>query len=387
MCFAKDFEVLYFVKKAKPADVKNIADFYSRQKNMFYVSSRQNYTYVLPSQNSEDYYVMLFSQNGKDTDFYLYSSSDKSAITKELLKRFKNNNLKYSKNSSKYNIETKRKQAIAVKKDYTLDSVTLPKEKTNSVVLADSYDFSDEAQQKYNSSLGTSPSINSDSITPQIQVIPSQTRYNYVEKPKKNDSQNVNLPQNPNVQQGQVSKDIVLTTPQTTSVSLKVPVVLQSAINSSSLDQNDRISAVLQEDLYINNQLKAEKGSIVYGTATEAKKASRAYKNGSISLVFDKIMTLDGTELAVTSKKIEYSNANSNRGAKIAGAMVGSMLVGLAGAAISTALSSDPNWALGLSAGAITGALGGGFVVYSATGEEVELNEGAVIEIEIMSVQ
>ncbi|MCR5260823.1 MAG: hypothetical protein K6C94_03190 [Candidatus Gastranaerophilales bacterium] len=390
--FAKDFEVMYSVKNAKSADVKYIADFYSRQKNMYFVSAKQNHTYVNPTKNKSNYYVMIFSQNGENTDFYFYSNVDGSDIADEILKRFKSKKLKYSRIRAKKTLASKKKQALIVynemnPKEVNTDTKTDTAKKDDNVVYvpspstfvpsASQYDFSDEAQKKYDNSY--SPYINTDSVTPQVQTDYTTQRGNFTDKIKINNPKG-NL--QGEVSQTSVNKQNTQTITQNTP-EITVRIQLQSAINSQSLEQDDLISAILQDDLYINNKLMAERGSIVYGTATGTVKAGSAYRDGSITLTFNRILTTEGDEFYIGSRPMEFKSTNSSRAAKVSGAMLGSMMVGVAGAALETLIFGGNNWGQRLTMGAIVGAVGGGFVVMSANGQEMELAEGTVLNLQI----
>lgn len=162
---------------------------------------------------------------------------------------------------------------------------------------------------------------------------------------------------------------------------LSFSIIMQSDISTSSLEQNDRISALLQNDLYVNNSVVAKQGSIVYGTAAKSARAGRAYGDASAVLVFDKILTTDGEEITFRSESFEYRNEKSHRGAKIAGTMFAAVMSGVAAAALSGAIRDTDDWGRTLGVGAAVGAVGGTVTVLMATGEEVELKQGTVLTI------
>ncbi|MGN0014492.1 MAG: hypothetical protein ACI37T_03640, partial [Candidatus Gastranaerophilaceae bacterium] len=172
-----------------------------------------------------------------------------------------------------------------------------------------------------------------------------------------------------------------------TTQNINFSVVLQSTINTASLEENDRISALLNDDLCLDNKLVAKQGSIVYGTVVKTEKAGRAYTNGSIQLSFDKILTTDGEELTIQSEPIVYSNQQSHRSAKIAGNIAGAVALGTALSAVVGSIGGTDNWGRTLAIGAGLGAVTGGFSVLSATGEEFELKEGTVLNIKAFSLE
>ena len=371
MCFAKDFEGLYSVKNTKASDIKFIADFYSRQNDMFSVNGNDNFSFVFVSENKTDYYAMSFIQNGEDSYFYIFSPSDKNTITKDILKRFKINGHKYSKIRSEDALNIKRKSM----ENFVAQNAPKKQELIEKVEFAQNYDFSDEAQKKYDAISGVVK--NSSVQTPQLNI-------------GQQDAETASLKEkfssNKSTFQGQISATNSVATNGVISGEVIIPVVLQSTINSGSLSQNDRISATLQQDLVLEGRIVAEQGSIVYGTATETQRASGAYKNGEITLRFDRILTSEGNELVIDTEPLVFENKVANRGAKIAGSITGGALIGVAGAALLSVFAQDPSWIAAIAVGAATGAITGGIRVLNVNGQEIELTEGQVFQLKAKSV-
>ena len=381
--FASTVQKLYTVKNVKPADVKYIADFYSRQTNKYAVTTADNYTYVKVYQNSSNYYFMSFDKNNDNTYFYFYSPNESSSqYLQEILKRFKKNNLKYSSVRTSSVISSKQKFADTICKNgvnqqkqtaqtaKTGETVTIPQTKK--------YDFSDEAQAKYEAK-APQTTINITSPTPSVRT--------------DNERKNIDIFQNKNqdvyIYRGEVATNGT-TTPQPTTQqisSMLVPVVLNSTVNTQSLSGEDRISALLQSDFYLNNRLVAKQGSIFYASAKEVERAGRGYKNAAFVLQFDKILTTDGDEISIQTEPVEFKLEGSNRAGKVTGAVVGGALVGVAASALGAVFARDPSWGAVLTVGAVAGAISGVAVAVSATGEEIELKEGLTIQVKILSVQ
>ena len=432
---AKEVECLYAVKNAKSSQVKGIADFYSRQNNMPIVNSKSDYSFVRISSLENDCYYYSVEQVNEDTYFYYYSCADNEKIKPDILKRFKINGLKYSKISSKPAIAPKRQAAekVIAENSETLNTPTLNASNQN-VQKQDSlkqdlqkqnttYDFSDAAQERYNAVWSTA-SKTAIHQTPQVQRADKKTMANSIRTTQpvqviqpNNDnnqayyanqgvrqSQPVQVVQpngynnqayyaNQGVRQNQQNADVWgqsanSATTKYASVSnsplpagLSFSIIMQSDISTSSLEPNDRISALLQNDLYVNNRVVAKQGSIVYGTAAKSSRAGRAYGDASAALVFDKILTTDGEEITFRSESFEYRNEKSHRGAKIAGTMFAAVISGVAAAALSGAIRDTDDWGRTLGVGAAVGAVGGTVTVLMATGEEVELKQGTVLTI------
>lgn len=432
---AKEVECLYAVKNAKSSQVKGIVDFYSRQNNMPIVNSKSDYSFVRISSLENDCYYYSVEQVNEDTYFYYYSCADNEKIKPDILKRFKINGLKYSKISSKPAIAPKRQVAekVIAENSETLNTPTLNASNQN-VQKQDSlkqdlqkqnttYDFSDAAQERYNAVLSTA-SKTAIHLTPQVQRADKKTMANSIRTTQpvqviqQNNDNNqayyanqtvrqaqpvqVIQPNNYNnqayyanqgVRQNQQNADVWgqsanSATTKYASVSnsplpagLSFSIIMQSDISTSSLEPNDRISALLQNDLYVNNRVVAKQGSIVYGTAAKSARAGRAYGDASAALVFDKILTTDGEEITFRSESFEYRNEKSHRGAKIAGTMFAAVISGVAAAALSGAIRDTDDWGRTLGVGAAVGAVGGTVTVLMATGEEVELKQGTVLTI------
>lgn len=435
---AKEVECLYVVKNAKSSQVKGIADFYSRQNNMPIVNSKSDYSFVRISSLENDCYYYSVEQVNEDTYFYYYSCADNEKIKPDILKRFKINGLKYSKISSKPAFAPKRQAAEKViaensetpntptlnasnQNDQKQDSLKQDSQKQNTT-----YDFSDAAQERYNAVRSTA-SKTAIHQTPQVQRADKKTMANSIRTTQPVQVVQVIQPNNynnqayyanqgvrqsqpvqvvqpngynnqvyraiPTVRQNQQNADVWgqsanSATTKYASVSnsplpagLSFSIIMQSDISTSSLEQNDRISALLQNDLYVNNRVVAKQGSIVYGTAAKSARAGRAYGDASAALVFDKILTTDGEEITFRSESFEYRNEKSHRGAKIAGTMFAAVMSGVAAAALSGAIRDTDDWGRTLGVGAAVGAVGGTVTVLMATGEEVELKQGTVLTI------
>ena len=432
---AKEVECLYAVKNAKSSQVKGIADFYSRQNNMPIVNSKSDYSFVRISSLENDCYYYSVEQVNEDTYFYYYSCADNEKIKPDILKRFKINGLKYSKISSKPAIAPKRQAAeiVIAENSETLNTPTLNASNQNAQKQDSlkqdlqkqntTYDFSDAAQERYNAVWSTASKIaihqtpqvqradkktmaNSIRTTQPVQVIQPNNYNNQayyanqtvrqaqpVQVIQPNNYNNQAYYANQGVRQNQQNTDVWgqsanSATTKYASVSnsplpagLSFSIIMQSDISTSSLEPNDRISALLQNDLYVNNRVVAKQGSIVYGTAAKSARAGRAYGDASAALVFDKILTTDGEEITFRSESFEYRNEKSHRGAKIAGTMFAAVISGVAAAALSGAIRDTDDWGRTLGVGAAVGAVGGTVTVLMATGEEVELKQGTVLTI------
>lgn len=375
---ANETSALINIKNSSQENVKNIVEFYARQTNMPEVTGNSNYTYVTISSQKNDFWVALYEQNDNNVCFYIYSPTNKSNVLKDLKIRFKKNNLKYSNVHSK-TLKSLKKQDVQKIINKHLNYVT-PSNKlnentnvnnqiisnnTNSVV----YDFSDEAQALYDANIpqNTSRQINKNNHNYEIQNASKKDKNVQNEKIKQGIIE-INQYQNPSsnvLQQG-----------------ITLYVTLQSSINTSSLDENDMLTAQLKEDVVIGNKV-IPAGSLVYGTVTKTDKAGGAYKNGGLTIKFHKILTLEGNEFSFNAKPIQFKNTNSSssRATKISGRVIAATLIGVAFSALTGAICDTDNWGRTLTIGAATGAVSGGLSLIGANGVDVEIKEGTVLTV------
>ena len=158
--------------------------------------------------------------------------------------------------------------------------------------------------------------------------------------------------------------------------------ILQSAISSESLAENDTIAAVLSSDWFYNGTLVAPQGSVLYGKATDVKKAGYAYANGKLAMTFDEILTPNGDRIRLTSNKV-YVEIKDKRIAKIAG----NVLIGAIGGVVTGALYSlitGGDVVGGLAIGSAVGAAGGMVTAVAHKGEGAEVPAGTSIIVKIV---
>ena len=269
----------------------------------------------------------------------------------------------------KYN---EQKQSAENYQKYKFDNIAFKPNNTNSVIVG--YDFSDEAQARYNAGL----QIENNSYS---QNLNNQNQNNYRVE---NVSKSIQNQQSQYVKQGSVSvnqNSVISGNVLPSGITLLV--LLQSAVSTSSLDSQDRLSATLKDDVHVGNVV-IPAGSLVYGTATQAERAGGAYRDGSVTIKFDRLLTLEGEEYSFNSKPIVLKNTNSgtsSRAAKISGRMVAATLAGIAFAALAGAIGSTDDWGRTLTIGAATGAVGGGISLIGANGEEIDIKEGAALTV------
>lgn len=230
------------------------------------------------------------------------------------------------------------------------------------------YDFSDEAQAEFEHNKQIQTNGNFSKSKQKRTTIEDRT--NYEPSP---------LLYEP-VPQRQLLHGNVVTIPSGTCFN----ITFDSGISSGSLEKNDRLTARLTNNLVYNGQIIAPAGSLVYGSAFDAKNAGYAYGNAEIELNFNEILTPDGNLLQISTENV-YMKTQSERAQKmtrdvVVGAL-GSMLI----SAAFTALSGSNNWGRNMAISGGIGAIGGGIRGAMHRGKEVDIPDGTTILIKLIA--
>lgn len=389
--FAADVSKLYTIKNANPDDIYKVLTPHIKQLYPEAVK-KQNY-YILENKQKGYYYVIILANKDENCYFYYMSNNEDESLRKDLLQTLKSNNFKNRKvidsslksffygeaytNLAHSNVRINMRNTAQTPIEQTLPQ-------NDNIIRADAidYDFSDEAQSRFNNG-------NVSNIT-----IPEQTEL--IEKPiELNPPQNVvRLPQIGSPYQGSAfnpdyQNDYNAQTYQKPDNVLTGSVVyiqdgtvftaaLLSDISSDSLMNNDRISAELDTDWIYNGQLIAPEGSILNGYAIDTKAASFAMANGQIGLLFDEIMTPDGNVIPLKTNKV-YIVGNTSRALNVTKRIAAGAATGLLLSAVSMLMGADPTAAIisGVSIGAGVSAIS----TFSTKGEEIRILEGSQLQI------
>lgn len=389
--FAADVSRLYTVKNAKAAEVEKVLTPYLKR-NFPSALKGQN-SYILEDKNKKYYYVVILADKNENCYFYYMSNNEDESLRKELIETLKNNDFKSKKvrNSSLKSYfygEAYTNLAhsnVNIKMRTTAEnSQMLPPQNEIINASAIEYDFSDEAQTRFNGSNSAQNIVVEPKTEPPIEL---QTQEKAIVKLPKIESSWQGEAFNPNsgtVQssynsQGYQSQGSVLTG----SViyiqdGATFTAALLSDISSDSIVNNDRVSAELDADWIYNGQLIAPAGSILNGRAVDTKAASYAMANGQIGLLFNDIMTPDGNIIPLKTNKV-YIVGNSSRALNVTKRIAGGAATGLLLSAISMLFGADPTSAIiyGTSIGVGAGAIS----TISSKGEEIRVIEGSQLQI------
>lgn len=301
------FSEVYYLKNATPSAIQPsvLNAFYSQN---FQVIDNKNPYYAKSEKNPQDYAVVILQQSGNNS-FYYYQSNNNKKINKYVIKAIKRAGIDYEQS---YNVNI-----ISTFDDIAKRTITSSNSKT-----ANTYVFNDN-EPAYSSTYTTSS------------------------------NQSVNK-HNSNTYKGYVAN---------VESGTKINIYLQSAINTSSAVEGDRVIAVLTQDLTYNGHVVASQGSLVYGILTKARHATYGSRNGRVVIDFNQLVTPEGKTFNIETEKIDFTVTNEGKVAKVAsnvavGAAVG-VLTGLLVGALSGHLG--PAAAIGAGVGA-GGALIGGTV-------------------------
>lgn len=241
-----------------------------------------------------------------------------------------------------------------------------------SMVLADTiYDFSDEAQEKFNQSERVLKARTEIKTEPQVQQAKKRTKKTKIESVNSVQTNIVSTPTK-TIKGGVVR----------VSEGQSFDVALQSSISSGSLANSDAIASTLVDDWIYNQQLIAPRGSVVYGRALDTKKAGMFFADGTMSITFDSILLPNGEQLPLTANVVKIKTKATKRVARSTIRVVSGALVGVA-TGVLYALASGGDVTRGLAVGASMGAAGGLVSAATARGENVEIPAGTIINVRL----
>lgn len=244
-----------------------------------------------------------------------------------------------------------------------------------SIVLADTvYDFSDEAQARFEQSEQVLKGRTEIKTEPQVEQSKKRT------KKTKIDSVQTNIPIQTNIVTP--SQKIIQGGVVCIKEGQSFDVALQSSISSGSLGNRDTIASTLIDDWVYNQKLIAPRGSVVYGRALDTKKAGMFFADGTMSITFDSILLPNGEQLPLTANVVKIKTKATNRVVKSTIRVVSGALVGVA-TGLLYALAFNGDMSRGAVVGASLGAAGGLVSAATSRGENVEIPAGTVINVRL----
>ena len=314
------FEELYYLKNIDKQSATGYIKEVLTDKD--FIIKNEEPLHVISEKKSENFAIIVLQPSGKNL-FYYYESNDKNKkLNKNILKAFK-------------------KKAIVY--EQSLDAMHLA-------------NFSDIVY-RYNT--GT------------------KKIYTFEEpKPKQNTTVFENTPKTaPTTLKGYAGK---------IGNGERLNIYLQSGINTATAAEGNIVNAVLKQDWTYKEYTVAPVGSLVTGTIVKASPAKLGSRNGSVDIVFNKILTPDGKTLNISTEKVEFNVTNEGKAKQVITATLGRALLG---AALGVAFAFiGGGSASNIANGAIIGAsVGGGSALVTGVAQKgVDAEIPAFTDIEII---
>ena len=309
----------------------------------------ENNFYILENPALNIYTVIALKPNGKDC-YYYYLSNEDLDLNKRILENFDSYDFrkKRVRNSAFLMLFHSEASDFLAKSSSGIKAVSQEQEViTLNPVVREEYDFSDEAQAKFDNQTAAR--------TPQIPLT---------------------LPQEPVIQlqkQNVLKGSLVHIEPGE-----QFDVVLSSTISSDSIENNDRVSALLEQDWIVNGIIVAPSGSIVNGSVVNSRPAQFAMGDARIGLLFNQILTPDGKVINLTTNEVRVVG-ESERAKQIAGRTAKGALSGLLLGALFIIGGVNPARAL-IGGAAVGGAFGATSAIMTK-GDDVHIPEGTILQI------
>jgi hypothetical protein len=173
----------------------------------------------------------------------------------------------------------------------------------------------------------------------------------------------------------------------------KIPIIMDTAVDSDTSQEGDEFSARTSEDLSIDGSTVVPAGSIIKGRIAQLNSPRHLNRSGSVGLKFDTVTTPDNRSIPIVANLVARGGVvHAKRGLKdIAfdtGAVTLPAAAGVAiGALAGNSSSSSSSSSIGRGGGALIGAgVGvavGLAILLSKKGKKVEVRPGDELKIEL----
>ena len=269
-----------------------------------YDIKKKNPFYAISTKDSTDYAAIVLQQSGANLFYYFESNDENKRLNKNILKEFKRNDIEYEQSS-------------------------------NQIHLAN---FSEIAQR----------------------TMTGEKKVYIFEEPKMEQ----------NIQVANENKE-----PSTTLKGFagkigkgeELSVYLQTSINTATAQVGDSVCGVLKSDWTYKNYTVAPQGSILYGSLTKANHATAGSRNGSVRIVFDRLVTPEGKTLNILSEEIDFSVTNEG---KVKSTLTKTLAIAAVGAILGVIIGAISGDGSNIAQGALIGAgIGGGSALVTSVAE------------------
>lgn len=187
---------------------------------------------------------------------------------------------------------------------------------------------------------------------------------------------------------GKVLKGYVRVVPTGT----KIPIIMDTAVDSDTSQEGDEFSARTSEDLTIDGSTVVPAGSIIKGRIAQLNAPRMLNRSGSVGLKFDTVTTPDDRQIPIVANLVARGGVvHARRGLKdIAfdtGAVTLPTVAGLGIGALAGGSGNSSSSSIGRGGGAMIGAAVGIAVgvaiLCSKKGKKVEVKPGDELKIEL----
>lgn len=177
----------------------------------------------------------------------------------------------------------------------------------------------------------------------------------------------------------------------------KIPIIMDTAVDSDTSQEGDEFSARTAEDLTIDGSTVVPAGSIIKGRIAQMNGPRALNRSGSVALKFDTITTPDNRQIPLVANIVARGGVvHARRGLKDIALDAGTVSLptlcglgigALAGGSGNSSSSSDDKSGVGRAGGAMIGAgIGlavGVAVLLAKKGKKVEVRPGDELKIEL----
>jgi hypothetical protein len=170
----------------------------------------------------------------------------------------------------------------------------------------------------------------------------------------------------------------------------KIPIIMDTAVDSDTSQEGDEFSARTSEDLTIDGGIVVPAGSVIKGRIAQLNAAKRFDRSGSVALKFDSVTTPDNKQIPIVANIVARGGVvHAKRGMKDIAIETGMVtLPTAAGLGIGLlAGNASKSSSIGAAGGAVIGAAVGvavGVIILCAKkGKRVDVRPGDELKIEL----
>jgi len=179
-------------------------------------------------------------------------------------------------------------------------------------------------------------------------------------------------------------------------VGTKIPIIMDTAIDSDTSQEGDEFTARTSEDLSIDGSTLIPAGSVIKGRIAQLNAPKHMSRSGSVALKFDTVTTPDDRQIPLVATLVARGGVvHARRGLKdiafdsgtVALPMVVGLGIGALAAGSSNSSSSSSSSGMGRAGGALIGAGVGAAVgiaiLLAKKGKRVDVRPGDELKIEL----